>query len=943
MDKLSLYIDYYFNEKENCFYLGDGKTKISDFFMEHKESAKKEGNKIIITLDKYIYIMESPKYIEFIFPFEITEIDPEGKKKQSNKINIFVSSYSQIDQILMKYKNHYDFYYCVDDNENFIKFLRNDLNKIYSEIKKIKLSNKKYTDIYDVNNEILTEYKQLNPNHLSLSYERYLKFSVNIEDKVNFFNLTKERIEFFELLDDKLKSNNIFLPICGPEGIGKTSSILAYCKIKIINNYLYFNARAFSEFLKENNENEIKNMLINELSRVVFPSNLNRIIDEIMQNKSFNCGPIEFLIKILENINYPILLVIDQYKTALDENYNSLKNLLNKYKGSFNIILLSSMNEDDVKRCFVKGIKNEKCSKDNFFLDYLYICELAKVSDNDLNRLNNQEITILNKFGNLYSIFYEIIEFKNKNNDIFNEKKFLAKINDDIKKNLRIYYKAEEKMKIYRTLSKIMNLELSTLKKEEFLNVYIDFPFRYFRLIIDNKNIFRISEINNAKTFKFEYLYLHFLVVIINYMKELYKEIQIYENILGNIKAQINPLTLENIVFYSIWYQRKFNDDKLDNVVKISSIYDLNQEDCDKIKIEKEKTSVGNGFILIQTNPNAKLFDFGILVHIRQGIWRLYLIQVTKKNDAKDRITIQCLNDFFGFFEELLKEKCKITVGQHYFSYIFDNDERDNVLIKYCIERKLDYIFFKKDATLLNYENRTLNEYQMKKTIVESNNPLYPHIEEFYIQKFYPKNKNFDETKNFLQKKRKFLEPKIFDAESQLIERMKKKLKYYNAIKKFFGIVKEIDYNEKEEEVINYLVDNEFQNKNLIGIHLLIPDQNSIIKILKNEKITEQEIKNFYDLIGNSNNNLKIINLKRLNYFIPSLYIPEYMTFIIIKTNEDCFYLDYENKKRFILSTKQQIDFLDAYKSEWKCFAISFANRNLTKEISEIDKSLMNI
>ena len=172
---------------------------------------------------------------------------------------------------------------------------------------------------------------------------------------------------------------------------------------------------------------------------------------------------------------------------------------------------------------------------------------------------------------------------------------------------------------------------------------------------------------------------------------------------------------------------------------------------------------------------------------------------------------------------------------------------------------------------------------------------------------------------------------------------MKKKLQYYNAIKKFFGIVKEIDYNEKEEEVINYLVDNEFQNKNLIGIHLLIPDQNSIIKILKNEKITDQEIKNFYDLIGNSNNNLKIINLKRLNYFIPSLYIPEYMTFIIIKTNEDCFYLDYENKKRFILSTKQQIDFLDAYKSEWKCFAITFANRNLTKETSEIDKSLMKM
>ena len=71
-----------------------------------------------------------------------------------------------------------------------------------------------------------------------------------------------------------------------------------------------------------------------------------------------------------------------------------------------------------------------------------------------------------------------------------------------------------------------------------------------------------------------------------------------------------------------------------------------------------------------------------------------------------------------------------------------------------------------------------------------------------------------------------------------------------------------------------------------------------------------------------------------MNYFIPSLYIPEYMTFIIIKTDENCIYLDYENKKAFILSTKCQINFLDAYKSDWKCFAISFANKYLTREIN---------
>ena len=55
-----------------------------------------------------------------------------------------------------------------------------------------------------------------------------LKHSSYIQNNTNFFNLTKGREDLFKLLDDKLSSNNIFLPICGPEGKGKTSSILAY-------------------------------------------------------------------------------------------------------------------------------------------------------------------------------------------------------------------------------------------------------------------------------------------------------------------------------------------------------------------------------------------------------------------------------------------------------------------------------------------------------------------------------------------------------------------------------------------------------------------------------------------------------------------------------------------------------------------------------------------
>ena len=69
-------------------------------------------------------------------------------------------------------------------------------------------------------------------------------------------------------------------------------------------------------------------------------------------------------------------------------------------------------------------------------------------------------------------------------------------------------------------------------------------------------------------------------------------------------------------------------------------------------------------------------------------------------------------------------------VEQNYFCYIFDNDDRDKVSIEYCKVRKIDYIFCKNEASHLNYENRNLKEYKMKKTIVESNDLKFPNVEE---------------------------------------------------------------------------------------------------------------------------------------------------------------------------------------------------------------------
>ena len=222
----------------------------------------------------------------------------------------------------------------------------------------------------------------------------------------------------------------------------------------------------------------------------------------------------------------------------------------------------------------------------------------------------------------------------------------------------------------------------------------------------------------------------------------------------------------------------------------------------------------------------------------------------------------------------------------------------------------------------------------MRKIIFESCKTDYPFVKEFYIKKYYPENKNYIETKNFLAKKRKLLIPKEFEANNSLNDRITKKKNYYNCIEKFFNKKKHIDFNDKDEEINNYLVDTEFLGKNLIGIQLLIPNQINCINKLKQEGLKDEELNNFFNLIEKNKKNLSILNIEEIEYFIPSLYIPEYMTYIILKTDKAWYFQDYEKKQSIELSSKAKFDFNDAYNGKWKCFAISFINKNLSREMT---------
>ena len=92
------------------------------------------------------------------------------------------------------------------------------------------------------------------------------------------------------------------------------------------------------------------------------------------------------------------------------------------------------------------------------------------------------------------------------------------------------------------------------------------------------------------------------------------------------------------------------------------------------------------------------------------------MIQVTRKKDPQERITINSLNDYFGFFKGLYKIKSNILISNGYFCYVFEEESKDYNSIDYYKENKLDYLTFSPISFKINNnQNYELQEYFMKK------------------------------------------------------------------------------------------------------------------------------------------------------------------------------------------------------------------------------------
>ena len=952
--------------------------------IDEKSDKKPEVKKEVkyFTDQGIVYILHDKKYFPFEETYYMKLIFPDGITK-----NIFIPRNNCIIDILDAYAN-YD-YKVKKDKENDFKEETVNMNTKYNAIQFFDPSIKE-NDYARANTFLKLETNSVSLSELSPVFDLYFDDSIIMKSNPTF-KFTKKREEFFSFLDNKLNTSTL-IPFCGPEGIGKTISILAFFRKKQLKyNYVYCNLKKLYHYFLEKDNKSMSELMIKELyhSNCTF-EDLNKKLNDLKKKFEFNLHPIDVLyeiIKLLE-LNQKNVIILDKYRIKYDDGYVKLQNLYKEtLKRKIKIIVISSMNELDVKQSIIYNLKEENEKPKGFFLNYIYITSLVLCEDeNDLKLLNEEETKMLEDYGKTYQIFYELIKTKESykksdKNDSF-ESYFDSVIKKNFEDRVNAYFnneKGDKKME-----DKLLYLSKCTkggLSLKDFIENSQSIPFRFFSFYLNDKNVFEISEIKKEES------------IILNYQCNKYLEYigNMYNN--EKMKSSKQSFTETNVVnkiaytFEESFISFLLLKPNIKGVKVIDKKEILSFFNMQKTDINLDNLNNGDAFVITMLQQNAKAFDCGLIVCVNKDakIFNLYLFQATQKKKSDERFSYMTLNYYINCVKINFTNIYEITIKDVFFSYVFDENSKDRASIEHCKYNNINYILFNMMTFNLS-EPFNIKPYATKIKFLEYNE-IYELVRDpskTFIQVSKNLKGTLDHSNNFMLKKKRFIKEiqRLFDEEKKINKTTKKKSNISQKTKKNDSEPKEINlaenddvnntiieieekedickifnickaaenyyaktYGKKnkkksfivkirlEKLVEDYLIGN--SNITLPGITYL-NDQNIINEI--NNNFSQKEWENLNNLIFKEREG-SIILFSQIKEFIPQLFIPEYNTFIIFqKSRNISYYIDYVNEKYILLETMEE--FSEIYtKPDDKFFVIcTVTTKNKNDNITNTSK-----
>ena len=233
-----------YDKEKRCFFLPDEEDEFQEEkdYRENTQKNREKKNKIISFQTLYNshnrtkleksgveYILYNNNYYPFVNPYYIKFIFPDGVEKE-----IFIPRNKCIFELIETYKN-YKYLVKMNGRKDFEE-TKIRINDEYSEIKFLPfLINKDdYMKTYTI---IDLESNQESLSILSPVFDLYFENKI-ITQSNSTFKYSDERKQFFEFLEKEIDEKQL-IPLCGPKGIGKTISILAFFRQRKYNYTIF--------------------------------------------------------------------------------------------------------------------------------------------------------------------------------------------------------------------------------------------------------------------------------------------------------------------------------------------------------------------------------------------------------------------------------------------------------------------------------------------------------------------------------------------------------------------------------------------------------------------------------------------------------------------------------------------------------------------------------
>lgn len=700
---------------DDCPYLFEGKVCIHFAYLQLKNNSfntiQIDGKSCLLqTLCEQKSIVYDFYHSQEIIPNprEIFFVDSQTNSKTSFTIigkQEFYDIFQRQNFIRPYYEENDKSRHYIDTPDDLYKFLESDCSTLYN-----------YKMTKDLNEYYETQLKQLiqiapeKISNLSLTSTLYSSCEKN-EDV--FFSNEQGRKTLFRHLRQFVESNESYFYFTGPVGIGKTTSLLLFQRIRIGSSYcFYLNLKYLKVTYKTNHflENLLKELLIlfsqTKLEYFKVAEDISNMYRYHWKEWSFSIF-LQNMIKHLITYQKNFIFIFDQYKQHKDDNNficQQLKDMIIKGKNKIKVIVCSSINDKKIG----KGLKNywlEETYLD--CLPYKYYPELIRTQtfEDMYNGTTNEYGKLFNYLPHYMKKFNNVPETKIQS--------LLSQIEQHIKAKILELYN-QNYLDCYNSLSKLVVSKMGTpLDKKDFINIVGGIPLKYITVKTENEKY--------VLSYQFPFV----KIVITDLLAECSILMKIEE-----FQKAITPLDelsgdfFEKIIHNYIIQRGFFNITKMTKII-VDSVISLNViklSEKEKNKKRKSKENINENKLaldkadhlyLTQHKKNAKHFDSAILFN-RNDRWQLILFQITMfKQDSKRLSRSTILDDCYLIQKNIknISNDIEININDFHFFYIFCLEHFDSSTFSYCQNNKISYLIYSVCKNQFLSNSLELNQY----------------------------------------------------------------------------------------------------------------------------------------------------------------------------------------------------------------------------------------